>query len=184
MRLLVLGLLLTLTIAGCEKAAPAGLSREALRNGTYPSEFVAGGQVTLQDGTFEGQETLGDSSTSSDVTISMLGEPTYGDITGDHQTDAAIVLVSRRAGSRDSLYYLIAVENDGGRPKADGIMYLGDRIIVHNVDIDKENRIVVAVTEAGPGEDPCCPTQRITRYFGLRGGALVLVDGPTDGAKS
>lgn len=171
---------MALMLVACEEAAPAGLSREALRNGTYPSDFVAGGQVTLSNGLYEGDQTLGDDPVASRVTVSMLGDPVYGDITNDKQRDAVVVLVSRREGARDSFYYLIAVENDGGRPKAGGIMYLGDRIIVHNVDIDDEQRIVVAVTEAGEGGQLCCPTVRVTRYFGLRDGQLVLVDGPTD----
>jgi hypothetical protein len=88
------------------------------------SYMVDGQSFTLANGNAS-KEIARDSATRN--TLSVFGEPTYGDIDGDGDNDALLILVNNSGGSGTFYYATIAVNNGGVFTSTDSIL-LGDRI--------------------------------------------------------
>lgn len=105
-----------------------------IKNLTYK---VDGQTITLKNGT--------------SATLSMFGEPVYGDLNKDGVEDAAILLVYTPGGS-GTFYYAVLAINKKGIYEPTDLMFLGDRIAPQTVEI-KEGRAVYNIAER-KGTDP------------------------------
>lgn len=102
---------------------------------------------TLIDGKAE-HEIVPGSATKNRVTV--FGNPTFGDIDGDGDDDAALILVNDPGGSGTFYYAAIAVNVDGEYKGTDSIL-LGDRIAPQTVLI-QNNRAMITYADRGPDE--------------------------------
>jgi hypothetical protein len=144
----------------------SSLDDAALSNGIYcASDIVSEGPVRLAGGSWsaedqEGRQTLD------------LGPPrARGDLDGDGREDAAVILLGSGGGS--GVFVDLAVVLDrNGVPVHAASAPLGDRVQVHEIRIEGSD-VLVDVTQQGPGDPACCPTQNVTRRFHFADGRLV-----------
>ncbi len=71
---------------------------------------------------------------SSKNTLSIFGDPVYGDLNSDNQNDAAIILVNTLGGSGTFYYAVLAIDGNG-KYKATNAILLGDRVAPQTVEI-------------------------------------------------
>jgi hypothetical protein len=148
-------------------AAPAELSIETLGNATYRG--VLNEPVSLTGGRYEGQPFV--EGGASRPTVSLMTAPVaYGDLNGDGQNDAAVLLVSDSGGS-GTFIYLAVVESRDGAPFNAATTLLGDRGQVRSLTIDG-GRLVVNLLSHAADDPACCPTLETTRAFRLMGEQL------------
>lgn len=111
-----------------------------VRNMTYK---VENGTFTLKNGKSEIEYTPGSATKN---TLMLFGEPAYGDLDGDGDTDAAVLLVNNSGGS-GTFYYAALVVNDGTQIyHTTRAMLLGDRIAPQTIEIH-EGRAVYNFAE-------------------------------------
>lgn len=67
-------------------------------------------------------------------TLSLFGEPVFGDLDGDKDDDA-VVLLSLTTGGSGIFYYAALVRNMGGVYESTNTLFLGDRIAPQTVEI-------------------------------------------------
>jgi len=175
----VLGLALWLSVAACapEEAARAPTAREvpelsaaALRNATYPSQYIDAGIVRLENGRYEDADLR--------IVVSLLPEYAVGDLDGDSIPDAAVILATNTGGT-GTFEDLVFVMNRAGEPEPAASVFLGDRVPVEHIRI-LEGRVEVDLTMHGPGDPMCCPTMDVTRQFDFEGGGIVEINPPSD----
>ena len=104
-------------------------------NATY---LVEQASFTLIDGLAEKETAPGSASKSS---LTVFGEPSYGDIDSDGDKDAVLILVNQPGGSGTFYYAAISVNVDGLYKGTDAIS-LGDRISPQNFYVDGNKAIV------------------------------------------
>lgn len=151
---------------------PPELSFESLGNATFQG-LLEGGPVTLAGGRYEGEPFVAGGAARPVVTL--LPEPAaYGDLDGDGQVDAAVVLASDMGGSGTYLY-LAVVQSLEGEPVNTATALLGDRVRARSLDIEGDH-LNVALLIHGPDDPACCPTLESLQSFGLEGDRLVEVD--------
>jgi heat shock protein HslJ len=114
-------------IGGCKPEGENGALNP--ENATYTIESEA---VALQDGSFSKQAAPGSATMTS---VSIYGNPVYGDIDGDEDDDAVLILVRDPGGSGTFYYSAIAVNTGDGYIGTDAIL-LGDRITPQSVRIE------------------------------------------------
>ncbi len=154
--------------AAAVKPAAAPLTLDALKNAEYPSDFPAGGKARLSDGKYVEEIAPG---AASRLVITLHPVYAMGDLNGDGADDAAAILVANSGGS-GTFSHLVAVLNEGGKPKPVAVALLGDRVKVEALSI-KSGEIVIEMVIQGPQDPLCCPTQKTTRSFKLQGDKLV-----------
>lgn len=164
MRTELLGIALGLALAGCSGAArvPAKPASTPLLNATY--ENVLSYPVTLEDGRYEGQPYVLGAASRPVVTL-VTGMMATGDLTGDGN-DEAVVLLAHDAGGSGVFMHLAVVSDPGGGARNIATFGLGDRARVMTVDI-VDGRIVAETLEHGPDDPMCCPTKRVHRQWQL-----------------
>ena len=113
-------------------------------NTTY---LIEGEEFTLIDGLAEKEISKGSATKNS---VSVFGEPAFGDIDGDGDDDAVLLLVNNSGGSGMFYYAAIAANIDGKYQGTDTI-FLGDRIAPQNFSID-DGRAKINYAERKPGE--------------------------------
>lgn len=105
--------------------------------------YVVGSDIfNLKDGKAEKEYVLNHSEKN---TLSILGEPIYGDFDGDKDTDAAVVLVNN-PGTSGTYYYVALVINNAGDYKVSNALYLGDRIAPQAV-IMRDGKLIVTYAD-------------------------------------
>ncbi len=153
--------------------ATAGLSIEELGNATYQGIYEE--PVTLTDGTYEGKPFV--EGGASQPTVTLIPEPVgYGDLNGDGQAEAAVLLAENSGGS-GTFVYLAAVAAQDGTPQNMATQnvattLLGDRVQVKSLTIE-DGQIVVKEVTHGPDDPMCCPSQEVVKTFELQGDQLV-----------
>ncbi len=105
----------------------AGLNKDPL-NTTY---LIEGSQVALRDGRYEGA-VVPDSATRPRTQVS--GVPTYGNLDGDGDEDAALLLTHDPGGS-GTFSYIAAALNENGHYLGTNALLVGDRIIPIELEI-------------------------------------------------
>ena len=159
-----------------ESALPAPtatrrLTLEQLRNAEYHLPLL-GDQDTpirLVDGT--GTLIYGEGATERE-TVSLVDDAVaFGDLDGDGNADAAVVVYTSGGGS-GAFIYLVAVLDRDGVPSQAGRAYLGDRVRVESLSIS-DGRVRAQILAHGPGDGLCCPSMRTTSTFTLREGGLI-----------
>lgn len=130
---------------------------------------IEGESVTIAGGAFEKEAAPG---SATKIKISVFGVPTAGDIDGDGDEDAALLLV-RDPGGSGTFYYVAAAFNTGGGYQGTNAVFLGDRIAPHLVEIS-EGRIIANYAERKPGEPISArPSVGQSKYLTVSGGELV-----------
>lgn len=143
------------------------LNATMLRGASYPTSVGNGGFVQLFQGTAR------QSGAGGDNEISLLGDPAFGDLDGDGENDAAVILVTKTPIG--NVYYeLIAVLNQDGYPDAVAGMLLGDRIRINVVGV-LAGKIYVTLVRHGPNDPLESPTLRAKESYQLQGRELVRV---------
>ncbi len=96
------------------------------------SSYTIDGQTfTLIDGKAEKEIAPG---SATKHTVSIFGEPVYGDLNKDGKEDAAVMLVSNPGGSGKFYYAVLAIAT-GSSYTTTNTLILGDRIAPQNVNI-------------------------------------------------
>lgn len=170
---------IALLVAGCtgqgEESAsdiPVELSAEALGNATYSD--ILEEPVALVDGQYVGEPFV--EGGASRPTVTLMADPaaTYGDLNGDDQPEAAVLLVSDSGGS-GTFIYLSAMEARDGAPYNLATTILGDRDQPQTLAI-VDGRVVVGLLSHDDDDPACCPTVETIREFTLEGETLVEVE--------
>jgi uncharacterized lipoprotein YbaY/heat shock protein HslJ len=162
------GWLLCIPASGDMGAAPEGLSLQDLANATYQGIYEQ--PVTLIDGVYEGEPFV--EGGASRPTVTFIETPiAYGDINGDGQDDA-VVLLAENSGGSGTFVYLAALVNQDGQPVNVATTLLGDRVQVQSLGIEN-NQVVVEMVQAGPDDPMCCPSQQVVKTYELQGDQLV-----------
>ncbi len=145
----------------------AQLDENAVKNAQYTLPDV--GAFRLVDGKFE--YSYGSGATQS--TRAGFSQAAFGDLNGDGQSDAvAAVWVSM--GGSGTFVYIVALENGAAGPQQLGADLLGDRVQVRKLAV--QNGVITAeVVAFGPKDPKCCPSQQVTRTYGLQSGKLVVL---------
>ena len=80
-------------------------------------------------------------SPEDDEVTTLFGEPAYGDIDGDGDEDAVLILIQSPGGSGTFYYAAMAINNGVGFEGTDTI-FLGDRIAPQNYDIEGNKAVI------------------------------------------
>lgn len=145
------------------------LSAGALQNAEYPSQWATGGAAILTEGAFS-EAPAG--SADSELVITLVDDlVVYGDLDGDGVEDAVVVLAAN-AGGTGIFYDLVAVLNADGQPNPVASVFLGDRVDINQIAIDR-GEITVDLLTQGPRDGMCCPTLPLTLNYILQDGDLV-----------
>jgi hypothetical protein len=157
-------------VAGCAHygdrlpAGKASLSRDALANAEYLSEFASSGKARLKDGVYREKAAPG---SAIDIVIALADPYALGDLDGDGVEDAAVILIVESGGS-GTFYYLCAVLNEDGTPLNEATLYLGDRIKIKDLSI-RGGRIEIDMLVQGRGDPMAKPTREVHQAYELSG---------------
>ena len=166
-----------LPAASCGRSGThAHWTRADLEGAAYLSENAADGTAELEDGAFSEPVAPG----SAAMTGIRLGKSAFGDLDGDGEDDAAAVTIENPGGS-GTFYYVHALRNDGGRPRAALPVFLGDRIRVEGVSIHDGAIVVALLDRPDDASYSQTPTVPVIRRFRLDAGALAELPAPGGG---
>ena len=140
---------------------------EALKNAAYaipqnPSyvfpELVS---VRLTNGRYE------DTAKQISATfVNQQGSIVFGDLNGDGAEDALSLLTVNTGGSGVFTYLVLSINQNGLLNPMSSIL-LGERIQFKSMAIALDKISIIMVTQ-GANDPMCCPTQTVTRSFGLQ----------------
>jgi hypothetical protein len=126
---------------------PAAAFEALLPNAIYAIDVTKSGYAPLTNGVYEEAIMPG----SASKTSVRLGVPkAVGDLNGDGEPDAAVVLVAQIGGA-GTFFYLAALLNEEGRPRALPALLVGDRVVVESVVIQR-SRIYVNMQSRAPDQ--------------------------------
>jgi len=112
-----------------------------------------------------------------DFVMTSINRTAIGDLNHDGKPDAAVILFSNYGGSGD-FAELAAVVNKDGLPKHVASAFLGDRVVIQSLAINK-GIILVDMLAHGPKDAMANPTLRQTKRFRLVDGKLASFFGNT-----
>lgn len=140
------------------------------------SYIIEGKEVQLRNGRAEEQSVPGSAATFMTF---VFGEPVYGDVDGDGDEDAALVLVQDPGGSGTFYYGAVAI-NEGGSFRGLNALLLGDRIAPQTHEIQGD-MFVYNYADRNP-EDPMTesPSVGVSKYTLAENGILKEVSILTD----
>lgn len=161
--------------AAAETPAPAPTAAASMWAGLPNAEFPVEGLSTpiarLKDGVFEEPAAPGSATKNR---VELRPERAFGDLDGDSDEDAVVVLAVSRGGS-GTFVYLASVINEKGAPKASAAMLLGDRVTVTSLAI-QAGTLSVDMLIRKPGEPmSAAPTVAMTRTFKHNGGLVEIL---------
>ncbi len=160
------------TAAAIVSSAPSALTVEQVQN--MKVRLVAKDShptVQLQGGAYHS----GSDPASPDYADARLdpAHMAFGDLNGDGQGDAAVLLAENYGGS-GVFVSLIAVLNSGGQPVQAGSVMIDDRPAVNGLAIH-DRLIVLDAKLHGPNDPACCAALPVTQAYELTHGGLALV---------
>jgi len=143
-------------------AGSAPITLDALRNGTYLSDWTQSGIVTLNNAEYREPAAPG---SATETVVRMSEYVAFGDLTGNGVDDAAVILITDPGGS-GTFFDLAVMINKNGAPINIASIPLGDRVQIKSLAI-QNGEIVVNQIAHGPDDAMCCPTQEETKRFSL-----------------
>jgi len=151
------------------------LTWKQLKGATYllPTKWGGppDGLLPMQDGSFTYAFVPGAASVERYL---LYRGVSFGDLDGDQVEDAAVVLMHASAGT-GTFYHLAVVLNEGGQPHPLMPVFLGDRIIVEQVDVSR-GEVALKLRTYRDGEPfGSTPTLQMAQRYRLDGQALELV---------
>lgn len=174
MKILLSMLLPLVTACSIDRVADTTVGLDQPRANPLQATYSLDGlEVTLRDGRFDMPAAPG---SASRITVAAFGPPVYGDLDGDQDMDAALILVHQGGGS-GTFYYLAAALAENRGYRGSNAVLLGDRVIPGIVHI--RNRSIVAEFLEREASQPfsATPTVAVSRYAYLDGHELVAVAG-------
>jgi len=139
------------------------------RNATYTLD---GRKIPLHDGRSVEQAPPG---SAAKAVTAQFGEPAFGDLDGDGDEDAVLLLVHDPGGS-GTFYYIAASINENGRYHGTEAVLLGDRISPRRIAIEN-GVVVVEYADRRPDEPMAAsPSVRKSKHLTLRNGRLVEIE--------
>jgi heat shock protein HslJ len=159
-------------------AAPA---IEELKNGTYAGLDERLGAITLANGRWAGA-TVGPSAASQPIVELADGFRVVGDLDGDRQ-DEAVVLLTYRPGGTGTFSFLAVVTRKDGTLRNVATTALGDRVQVRSARIDAA-RLLVSGVRAGAKDAACCPGELVDWQWTLGERRLNALDTVSTGRLS
>lgn len=158
--------LLTLAACGRDEPEPPADSSLAplvsLRDAgaaRYPSEYVESGTLQLVDGHYEDSDLV-------DVELDPLSA--RGDLDGDGREDLIVLMITSSGGTGVFRDLYLLRRDAGGQLSISPPAFLGDRVDVNALRIDR-GEVVVDLVVQGENDPLCCPTQAVTYRFRLAG---------------
>jgi len=146
---------------------PLGLVR--LQNSRYAGLEDIPGEIELTAGHWEGEPYQPGG--ASLPRVDFLGElVARGDLDGDGQDEAAVVLTTHFGGT-GVFHYLAVVAQHGQENRHVATRAIGDRVQVRGLRID-EGQIILDLIRPGPQDAACCPTEVASLAFRLDRGQL------------
>ncbi len=140
--------------------------RNLARNFEY--SLVDGSRYRLKNGIYESGQGLDNYISLKLVALAL------GDLNGDGQSEAAVILVSNFGGS-GSFYEITVLVNRGQDLEQTNNLELGDRVEIKKLAI-AGGKIRLDLLTHGPDDPMCCPSQKATLTFGLAAGRLQLLE--------
>lgn len=124
-------------------------------------------------------ESLAAPGSATRVKTALWKQPVFGDLDGDGDEDAALLLTQDPGGS-GTFYYVAAAVNADGRHIGTDTVLLGDRIVATGIEIIN-GRIAVNYTDRRPAE-PMRATPSVSRTMALmvQHGQLLASTSPGD----
>jgi hypothetical protein len=130
-------------------------------NATYSIE---GNTVRLQDGRSEIAATPHSTTTNK---TAVYGKTVYGDLNGDGNEDAAILLIHDPGGS-GTFFYVAGALNINGKYQGTNAVLLGDRITPRDLQI-RNGVLITKYADRRPGEPmTATPSVRRSKYLILK----------------
>jgi len=172
--LLVIGCVISLGGAKTHEARIVAVPATDPLNATY---IVEGQEIRLVDGRSEIESAPG---SASKVITSVFGKPVYGNIDGEGDVDAALILTYDPGGS-GTFYYAAAALNANGFYLGTRAILLGDRVAPQNINV-RNGLIVANYTNRTLGEPMAAPPSVGTsKYLVLERNVLKEIPSPTEG---
>jgi len=135
------------------------------KNATY---IIGDKPVTLVDGKFEEEIAPG---AASKRIVMAFNEPVYGDLDGDADDDA-LMLITDDSGGSGTFYYAVVAVNDGGKYKGTNAILLGDRIAPQTTEM-RTGVAIANYADRAPGEPMTArPSIGKSAYMTLGNGKL------------
>jgi heat shock protein HslJ len=143
-------------------------TREELATTAYLSDWTDSGTVQLINGEFRAPVMEG---STTELVVYLTNYAAFGDLDGDGQEEAAVILVTNPGGS--GTFYDLAVARMQGEALTNlATTLLGDRLQIKNIRIEN-GEISVEMLTHGPDDGMCCPTQYTINHYALQNGELV-----------
>lgn len=139
--------------------------------------IVEGQEIRLVEGRSEIESAPG---SASKVITSVFGKPVYGNIDGEGDADAALILTYDPGGS-GTFYYVAVALNANGFYLGTRAILLGDRVVPQNISV-RNGVIVVNYANRAIGEPMATPPSVATsKYLVLERNVLKEIPSPTEG---
>lgn len=106
------------------------------------------------------------------LAVNLLEPIALGNLDGDGQADAAVLLAENGGGS-GTFISLLALLNRAGQPQQTGEILIDDRPLINSLKIAGGKIILEAVIH-GTDDPMCCPSFPVTETFTLDGAGLTL----------
>lgn len=146
-------MLCCLLVTGCifsfdnDKTNEAGVMPASVSDPLNTTYIIEGQKIRLIDGR---SETKAAPDSATKVITSVFGKPVYGNIDGEGNPDAALILAHDPGGS-GTFYYVAAALNVNGGYLGTRAILLGDRVALQNVSV-RNGVIVVNYADYRLGE--------------------------------
>ena len=124
---------------------------------------------TLSNGRWRGESVAGGASAPNAGLAGKLF--LSGDMDGDGQEEAVVLLYTSGGGSGTFDYVALLARDESGRVVNTGTAPLGDRVRIRDARLEG-GTVTLNVVQAGPDDAACCPGQKFERQFALRDGTF------------
>ncbi|MDX2511739.1 MAG: hypothetical protein QNK25_06785, partial [Desulfobacterales bacterium] len=174
--LFVIGCVISLGGAKTDDARIVNASVYDPLNATY---IVEGQKIRLIDGHSETESAPG---SASKIITSVFGKPVYGNIDGEGDVDAALILTHDSGGS-GTFFYVAAALNVNGFYWGTRAILLGDRVVPQNISV--RNGVIVANYANRRQDEPMAapPSVGTSKYLVLERNVLKAAPSLIDGEK-
>jgi hypothetical protein len=167
---LILLVISSLLLFGCskEKVSP-GISIDTLKNLEYKIEVSSNGIAKLKDGSFSEEAAPG---SASKTQVKLTENIAFGDLDNNANIDAVVILWASGGGS-GSFYYLDVVINKDGNLESINSVFLGDRVKIKNIAIDKGTITVIFLDRKQDQAMAEEPTTEVIKRFRVENNILI-----------
>jgi heat shock protein HslJ len=152
-------------------APPTGPpTAEELGAATYSGFESTAQPVALANGVWEGTPFVEGGASRPVVTL-LRGSRVTGDVDGDGE-DEAIVLLAENSGGSGTLLHIAVVDREGPEVVNTATRVLGDRVQVRDLAVE-DGGLRIDVVRTGPRDPACCPGELATYRWLVAGSGLV-----------